>query len=275
MGSPCETLIETTDEKLAAEVTRAVASEAWRIETKFSRYRDDNVIHQIHNAEGQKTKVDAELSLLLDFAQECYRLSDGLFDITSGVLRRIWKFDGSDNIPSQQQSDALLEIIGWNKVSWQPPYFTLPAGMEIDLGGIGKEYAVDKAGQLARQLTDIPVLVNFGGDLFATSAPLTKSAWQVGIESVNDTAHSAMITISNGGVATSGDANRFLESDGIRYSHVLDPGTGRSVQGAPKSVTVAAETCIEAGFLSTLAMLKGKHARSFLQTQDVVFWIQE
>jgi thiamine biosynthesis lipoprotein len=267
-------LIETGDEKLAAEVARIVADEAWRIESKFSRYRDDNIIYQIHNSCGEKVKVDNELSLLLDFAQECYELSDGLFDITSGVLRRIWKFDGSDNVPSHEQSDALLGIIGWDKVDWHPPYLTLPADMEIDLGGIGKEYAVDKAGQLAGQATDLPVLINFGGDLYATSPPLNRESWQVGIESVNEGDQTAMITISTGGVATSGDANRFLEVDGKRYSHVLDPKTGRSVRGAPKSVTVASESCIEAGFLSTLAMLQGKQAKSFLQAQGVIFWIQ-
>lgn len=275
MGSPCETLVETDDASLAQQVASTVADEAWRIESKFSRYRDDNIIYRIHHSGGEAIEVDEELASLLNFAQQCFELSDGLFDITSGVLRRIWKFDGSDNIPTRQQSDQLLDCIGWDKVDWHPPYLTLPAGMEIDLGGIGKEYAVDRAGQLARQLTDQPVLINFGGDLYATRPPLAKDSWQIGIESVDYADHSAMITIIRGGVATSGDAKRYLESGGIRYPHVLDPRTGRSVMAAPRSITVAAETCIEAGFLSTLAMLKGTDARSFLQAQDVVFWIQE
>lgn len=275
MASPCEVLIETDNSALASDISKIVADEAWRIEQKFSRYRDDNILYKIHHANGEKTKVDDELSLLLNFSQQCYELSEGLFDITSGVLRRAWTFDGSDNVPTREQCEALLKNVGWDKVTWQSPYLTLPRGMEIDLGGIGKEYAVDKAGLLAAEATDLPVLINFGGDLFATRPPHSREAWQVGIESIGGSDKTAIITIKSGGIATSGDAKRYLERDGKRYSHVLNPTTGRSVKNAPKSVTVAAPSCIEAGFMSTLAMLQGKEAKSFLQAQDVLFWIQD
>ena len=275
MASPCEVLIETDDAKLASEITEIAASESWRIEQKFSRYRDDNILYQIHHAEGKKVEVDEELSLLLDFAQQCYQLSNGLFDISSGVLRRIWTFDCSDNVPTHKQSKALLKDIGWRKITWQSPFITVPRGMEIDLGGLGKEYAVDRAGKLAAEATDQPVLINFGGDLFATRPPHSRDAWHVGIETIGGSNKTGLIKIKSGGVATSGDEKRYLERDGKRYSHVLNPKTGRSITNAPKSVTVASPTCIEAGFLSTLAMLHGKEARSFLKAQDVLFWIQE
>ena len=275
MASPCEVLIETDDAQLATAITEIVANEAWRIEQKFSRYRDDNILYQIHHAEGGQVAVDEELSLLLDFAQQCYELSDGLFDISSGVLRRIWTFDCSDKVPTHKQSKALLKNIGWNKITWQPPFITVPKGMEIDLGGLGKEYAVDKAGKLSAEATDQPVLINFGGDLFATRPPLSRDSWHVGIETIGGSNKTGLIKIKSGGVATSGDENRYLEREGKRYSHVLNPKTGRSVTNAPKSVTVASPSCIEAGFLSTLAMLHGKEARSFLKAQNVLFWIQE
>ncbi len=275
MASPCEVLIETGDAQLASEITDIAANEAWRIEQKFSRYRDDNILYQIHHANGKSVKVDEEFSLLLAFAQQCYQLSDGLFDITSGVLRRIWTFDCSDKIPTHRQSNALLKYIGWDKVTWEPPYLTVPRGMEIDLGGLGKEYAVDKAGKLVAEVTDRPVLINFGGDLFATKPPLSRDAWHVGIESIGGSNKTGLIKIKSGGIATSGDEKRYLERNGKRYSHVLNPRTARSVSDAPRSITVASPSCIEAGFLSTLAMLQGKEAASFLQTQDVLFWIQE
>ena len=275
MASPCEVLIETDDAQLASKITEIAASEAWRIEQKFSRYRDDNILYQIHHAEGKQVEVDEELSLLLDFAQQCYQLSDGLFDISSGVLRRIWTFDCSDNIPTHKQSKTLLQSIGWHKITWQPPFITVPKGMEIDLGGLGKEYAVDKAGKLAAEATAQPVLINFGGDLLATKTPLSRDAWHVGVEAIGGSDKTGLIKIKAGGIATSGDENRYLERDGKRYSHVLNPKTGRSVTDAPKSITVAAPSCIEAGFLSTLAMLHGKEAKSFLQAQGVLFWIQE
>jgi len=275
MASPCEVLIETEDKLLAETITRIVANEAWRIEQKFSRYRDDNILYKIHHANGLSVEVDEELTLLLNFAQQCYELSNGLFDMSSGVLRRIWIFDCSDNVPTHKQSKALLKYIGWHKITWQPPFITVPKGMEIDLGGLGKEYAVDKAGKLASEATDLPVLINFGGDLFATKAPISRESWSIGIEAIGGSNKTGQINIVSGGVATSGDEKRYLQRDGKRYSHVLNPKTARSVREAPRSVTVASNSCIEAGFLSTLAMLHGKEATSFLQTQDVLFWIQK
>lgn len=274
MASPCEVLVDCDNQALALSICEAVMQEALRIEQKFSRYRDDNIIFRINNSKGNTVEVDEELARLLDFANQCYELSDGLFDITSGVLRKIWRFDGSNNIPARKQAKVLLPLVGWKKVSWQSPELTLPAGMEIDLGGIGKEYAVDNAARIAKDIADVPVLVNFGGDLFASKPPRNKNHWQVGVEAIGGSSKNALIQLKQGALATSGDARRFLEKDGVRYSHVLNPVTGWSVSHAPHSVTVAAKTCIEAGFLSTLAMLKGKEAENFLKAQDVLFWIQ-
>jgi len=274
MASPCEILVETRDHVLAKKLIHIAANEAWRIERKFSRYRDDNILYQIHHACGGPVEIDDELALLLNFSEKCYQLTDGMFDITSGVLRRIWKFDCSDNIPTQKQIDALRLLIGWGKVSWQQPFITLPEGMELDLGGIGKEYAVDRAAVLISQVSDLPVLINFGGDLYATKPPNSRESWQVGIESIGGLNKTGIIQVKSGGIATSGDARRYLERDGIRYSHVLNPKTGWPVQGAPKSVTVASPRCTDAGFLSTTAMLNGVAAKSFLEAQGVPYWIQ-
>jgi len=275
MASPCEVLIETCDYEFALKLTKIAAKEAWRIEHKLSRYRNDNILYQIHHARGELVEVDDELTLLLNFADQCYQLTEGMFDITSGVLRRAWKFDCSDNVPSQQQIDTLLPLIGWGKVYWQQPFIALPQDMELDLGGIGKEYAVDRAALLITQCTDVPVLINFGGDLYATKPPSTRESWQIGVESIGGLDKAGVIQLKSGGVATSGDARRYLVCDGIRYSHVLNPKTGWSVENTPNSVTVAMPRCIEAGFLSTAAMLHGQEAGEFLEAQDVLFWIQE
>ena len=145
MATPCEVRIETDGAALAQQVAETVEAEARRIEKKFSRYRDDSVVGKINAAGGRKVVVDPETSHLFDFADRCFELSGGLFDITSGVLRRAWRFDGSDNVPKPAQIEPLRTLVGWKKTSWQSPDFTLPAGMEIDLGGLAKEYAVDRA----------------------------------------------------------------------------------------------------------------------------------
>ena len=115
-----------------------------------------------------EVEVDAETAHLLDFAAQCYAVSGGLFDITSGVLRRIWRFDGSASVPTPDQIKPLRVLVGWHRVVWKPPAIILPAGMEIDLGGLAKEYAVDRALAALRAITAEPALVNFGGDLAVT-----------------------------------------------------------------------------------------------------------
>ena len=276
MASPCEILIELDAGNKGAIRQLAIIGyqEAKRIEQKYSRYRDDNIIHSINHANGKRINVDDETARLLDYADQLYQLSDGLFDITSGVLRRVWHFDGSDKLPNQQAIDAVLPLIGWPKVQWNKPAIALPPGMEIDFGGIGKEYAVDRTVQLLRAKTTKNFLVNYGGDLYATGPQSSGKGWIIGMDDPAHTGKQALATmeLQNGGVATSGDARRFLLRDGIRYSHILDPRNGWPVAGAPHGITVLASTCTEAGMLATLAMLQGAGAKEFLQEQDVKFW---
>ena len=273
MACPCEVLMDVTDESLASDILQQVYAEAARIEAKFSRYRDDNIIYQINHAKGSAVKVDEETKRLLDFADELFRLSDGLFDITSGVLRRVWTFDGGDRLPSAASVAELLSVIGWEKVRWQNAKLTLLPGMEIDLGGIGKEYAVDRCVQIARDLTDKSVLVNFGGDLAVSALRDNDAFWSVGRLITGQEQAVALFELHRGAIATSGDAHRYLLKDGVRYSHVLNPKTGWPVPEAPHTVSVTAPTCVEAGMMSTLAMLQGVNARAFLEAQEVSFWL--
>lgn len=283
MASHCEVLVDTRSESLAREITRLAADEVTRIEHKYSRYRDDNILHHINS--GAPTRVDAETARLLDYAQQLYQLSDGLFDISSGVLRRVWRFDGSDRLPAAAEIVALLPLVGWDKVTWQAPLIRLAPGMEIDFGGIGKEYAADRVAQLVAASSpqhntqpghNPSVLVNLGGDLAVTGPRHDGAGWRVGIETgaTGANAKAADFSLQQGGVATSGDAKRYLQKDGRRYSHVLDPRSGWPVSGAPHAVTVAAATCTDAGMLSTLALLQGAGAEAFLREQDVPYWCQ-
>jgi len=276
MGSPCEVLCGTDDEFLANDLLDHIAGEAWRIDDKFSRYLPDNTVDKINRSNGEVVEVDEETANLLDFAASLHEMSDGRFDITSGALRKAWTFDGSDKIPDDSRVRSILETIGWDKVSWQRPTLALQAGMQIDFGGIGKEYAVDKAASVVNEKTGAPMLLNFGGDIVATGPPDNTNGWQVGVEALDTSARKAdrVIRLSQGALATSGDARRFLLKDGVRYGHILDPTTGWPVTDAPRSITVAADTCTQAGMLATLAMLQGADAEEFLRTQDIQFWCQ-
>ncbi|MEO0032573.1 MAG: hypothetical protein RIS94_2331 [Pseudomonadota bacterium] len=273
MASPCEIKIETDDPALAARLGAIGEAEARRIEQKYTRYRPTGIVAQINGAKGASVDVDEETAGLIAYAAQVHALSEGRFDITSGVLRRVWTFDGSDRVPSRAQVAKVLPLVGWDKVRWEAPRITLPAGMEIDLGGIAKEYAVDRVALAIRREADVPALVNFGGDL-ATTGAKSDGRWRIAIESLDPAkVTGGVLHIADGAIATSGDARRFLLKKGKRYSHILDPRTGFPVEDPPRSVTVAAKTCLQAGTLSTLAMLQGAEAETFLKSEGVQSWV--
>ena len=276
MASPCEVLIDHAPASLAQQVLNTVAAEAWRVERKFSRYRTDSAVHSINENAGAETILDQESANLLDFAATLTRLSQGAFDITSGVLRKAWTFDGGNHVPEQAQIDVLLESVGWHKVEWQRPVLKLRAGMQIDFGGIGKEYAVDAAANLAQQVAPgLSCLINFGGDVAVRNARQYDEPWRVGIESLARTgAAERVVKLSRGALATSGDSRRFVFRDGHRYSHILDARTGWPVRNAPHSITVAADTCTQAGTVTTLAMLQGENAEQMLRESGLQYWLQ-
>jgi len=172
MASPCQVLMEVDDRAEAERILSVVTSEVCRIETKFSRYRSDNVLHRINTSEGRHVEVDDETAHLLDYAARLYELSDGRFDVTSGVLRRVWRFDGSDRVPSPGAVDEIMHLVGWSKVAWEGRRIRLLPGMEIDIGGFGKEYAADRAAGLIACMSGAEsCLVNLGGDLVVTRSP--------------------------------------------------------------------------------------------------------
>lgn len=273
MASPCELLIETNDPLQANHLTSIAYKESQRIEQKFSRYLPSNPLGNINNSQGKPAAIDNEIFRLLEFANSCYQLSEGMFDITSGVLRQAWNFDGSDNVPNTKSVNTLMPYIGWKKVKYDQSTITLAKGMELDFGGIGKEYAVDCVAKLcAESAPKISVVVNFGGDIQVTRPRQNKQPWLIGIENSGDEGASKVLQIASGGLATSGDARRYLLKDGKRFSHILNPKTGYPIENAARSVTVAAPHCIQAGFLATLALLQGANAEVFLQEQGVKFW---
>lgn len=265
-------LVDTDDVTLGTEVGEIVKTEALRVEAKFSRYQR-SVVTEINETAGQSVEVDDETADLIGYSMVCYTLSEGLIDITSGALRRAWTFDGSGAVPSEFQIRLALQHVGWKRVSWQRPILRLEPGMEIDLGGIGKEYAVDRALALAEAHTNAPMLVNLGGDLRVSGPRRDGSPWYVAIENV-DCAGSAlgMLELKNGALATSGDTHRHILDAGVRYGHVLNPKTGRPISGAPRSVTVHAPTCTEAGLLAKLALLRAEGAEEFLKAEKVRAW---
>lgn len=272
MANPCEVHVAGAERRTAARVVDAVAAEAQRIEQKYSRYLSGNLVDAINTADGAMLTVDAETARLLDYADELYRFSAGSFDITSGVLRQAWQFDGGHRVPRASVVRRAMRHVGWGRVAWHAPSLQLEPGMEIDFGGIAKEYAVDRAAALAREIWPNG-LINFGGDLHALGSGIDGGGWTVGIEGDESSGMPATrIELMHGALATSGNGRRYVMQGGRRYGHILDPRTGWPVEGAPRSVTVAAPACTHAGALATVAMLRGADAEAFLDAEGVAYW---
>ena len=258
MGCPCEIRVYAETDNAAARFLETGRAEITRLENKYSRYRDDSVTTLINRSAGnaQGVAVDDETAALLDYAAQCHEQSDGLFDLTSGVLRRAWDFRAS-RPPAPETVSALLPLVGWRKLNWQRPLLRLPAAMELDFGGFVKEYAADGAARVCRDAGARHGLVDLGGDIALIGAHPDGSAWRVGIRHPRapDTAI-ADVDLASGAITSSGDYERFIEHDGRRYGHILDPRSGWPVEGL-SSVSVVAAHCLIAGTASTVAMLKG------------------
>jgi thiamine biosynthesis lipoprotein len=259
MAAENEVQVHAEDEGSAERAAALAIEEIARIEAKYSRYRPDTVVSRINAAAGgAPVAIDAETHKLLAFADACYRNSKGAFDITSGVLRQAWDF-GSGSLPSARELDRWLPLIGWDRVELSESTVRLPEpGMEIDFGGFGKEYAVDRAALVLRQAGAQSAFVNLAGDLTILGPQPGDEPWRVGIRHPRKGGVViASLPVRSGAIATSGDYERFIEVDGVRHCHVLDPRTGRSVRGF-QSVTVHAASCLVAGSASTIAMLRGR-----------------
>lgn len=273
LGGPCELRLVGPDESLLRHAAHAAVLEVKRIEHKYSRYDTKSLISLINSAagSGMAVEVDDETSGLLTFADRLHQLSGGLFDITSGVLRRAWDFSRAE-LPSAQAIEALLPLVGWHEVVWRAPYISLPRReMEIDFGGFGKEYAVDRATTLLRRAGVAHGFVNLGGDICLLGPREDGCPWRMGIQHPrNDQRLAATVSITSGAMATSGDYERFIEVDGHRYCHLLDPRTGWPARHW-QSITVFGPTCAAAGAASTVSMLLGEAATDFLEAQDMGF----
>ena len=273
MGGPAEIRLVAPDEAQAASWIGQAAGELRRIEARYSRYKNDSIVSTINARAGSNdwTHLDPEDTSLLDFAQIVHRESEGRFDITSGVLRQVWDF-ASGQLPSQAAVNAVLGSVGMAGLERDGARARLArAGMQIDLGGLGKEYAADRAAALLGRLGVDHGYVNLAGDIAAVGPQADGEPWRVGIQHPRRTGELlAQIPLYRGGLATSGDYERAIVDGGHRWHHILNARTGWPVLHWA-SVSVAAPRALAAGCLCTLAILLGDQGREYLERQAVSY----
>ena len=266
MGTLCEIQLFAPTPGLAEQVAQAAIADVQRLEARYSRYLPDSFLSAINRvaAVGGSIWVDDETASLLDYADTCHQQSDGLFDISSGILREAWQF-GQNTLPDANVVAALQAKVGWHKVHWRRPELAFSvAGMALDFGGIVKEYAADRAAALCYGLGISHAVINLGGDIKVLGPRADGSAWRVGIRHPNAAQgllHNLLLKV--GAVASSGDYERCIRINGTRYGHILNPNTGWPVRHLV-AVSVVADYCVVAGSAATIAMLKEEQGKAWL-----------
>jgi thiamine biosynthesis lipoprotein len=239
------------------------AAVAWvsAFEAKYSRFRSDSLVSRINAAAGRDwVPVDEEMEALLKLCDTLHFMTQGVLDPTSLPLIQLWNYKAEQpRIPSAAEIATAKARVGWKKVQRAPGKIFLPeAGMALDFGGFGKEYAVDIVAQITSDHQIPCALVDFGHDLRAIGAPPGRPAWHVGLEDPQKSGVAAgSIGVVGKGVASSGDYLRCFVIEGRRYGHIIDPRTGWPVANGTLQATVIAPTCLQAGVLSTTAFVLG------------------
>jgi thiamine biosynthesis lipoprotein len=261
MGTWCQiTFTSPTPNAIKAFATAALRWVA-EFEARYSRFIPDSLICRINAAAGRDwVEVDAVADRIFSLCEELVFFTRGAFDPTSLPLITLWNWKANPPvIPGDDAVRAARELVGWDKVQRKLGAIFLPvAGMCIDLGGIGKEYAVDCAVALAQQHGIADVLVDFGQDVRAMGQPPERDAWYIGLEDPTRPGNCrAGVAVRNMAVASSGDYLRCFHANGRRYGHILDPRSGYPVWNGCRSVTVIAPSCTVAGVLSTTGFVVG------------------
>lgn len=258
-GAAVVRFIDDRGRRYAESIARAAENEARRIESKFSRFREASVVSEIvRNAGRTPVAVDDETVALVGVALDLAHLTGGKFDPTVGVMRRAWNFR-EPRVPGDEEIARLLPLVDYRAVSVRRgTVFLRRPGMELDLGGVGKEYAVDRVAELLAAHGVTSALLNFAGDVRTIGGRGDGRPWSIGVADPRSpgSCRFDVRLIGGAGVATSGDYERCFVVDGVRYHHLLDATTGRPARGVTSATVVAGSTSL-AGRIASAAFLLG------------------
>jgi thiamine biosynthesis lipoprotein len=241
MGSSFELIVVETHQALAWDRLRAGVAEITRLEGLLTEFKEDSQTSLINRLAGvHPVNVDSEVAELIQRCLYLSKISQGAFDISAGVLRSLYNFkEKVPRLPSEANLKAVLEFVGYGSIEVNgASVFLRQPGMRIGFGAIGKGYAADKVRALWKAAGVASGVVNASGDLTAWGVQPDGTPWKVGIADPRDPAQILMwLPVEDAAIATSGNYEQYVEIGGVRYSHNLDPRTGRPVKGI-KSVTI-------------------------------------
>ncbi|MCS7046600.1 MAG: FAD:protein FMN transferase [Gemmataceae bacterium] len=263
MGTLFRIVLYAPDEGTAKAAAKEAFARVAELNRIMSDYLADSELMQLcQRAGGDPVPVSADLFAVLHKADEIARLSDGAFDVSIGPVVRLWRTARkTKKLPDPEQLKQALAKVDFRKIRLDAQRRTvqlLLVGMLLDLGGIAKGYAADAILAVLRRHGITRALAGAGGDVVVGDPPPDAKAWKIGIMPLTGTPDEPIryLALSNAAVSTAGDLNQFVQIDGRRYSHIVDPRTGMGLLGR-HSVTVIAPTGLEADGLDTAACVLG------------------
>lgn len=281
LGTGCSIQFRHRDDRTALQFAADALGWLGAFEAKFSRFCETSLVSRVNAAAGREwVETDAEMERMLDLAEGLNNLTEGILDATMLPLLRVWDWKKIHLVlPAQEEIKKARALTGWQRVQRRPGAVFLPhAGMGLDFGGFGKEFAVDRLARLATERGVKDALIDLGRDIYAVGGNGVHPFWHVGIEDARRPGTCrAGLGLSNRAVSASGDHARCFSHNGRRYGHILDPRTGWPVANGVRGVNVVAQSCMEAGVYSTAICILGardglefaaraRHVEALIQT---------
>lgn len=245
-----------------------------RIETRMSTYRADSELSRFNQAAvGDPFAVSAETATVVALGLQVSQLSGGAFDMTVGPLVNVWGFGPDQSITRAPDPELIAERllqVGYREVSVSsdPPALIKQASRSLDLSAIAKGYAVDQVAELLEPEFD-GFMVEVGGELRLHGAKPGAEPWRIAVETPDASTREVqrVIEVGDNAIATSGDYRNYFEQQGVRYSHTIDPSTGRPIRHRLASVTVIDPSCARADAMATALMVLGDEKGLLLAEQ--------
>ena len=275
MGTRFRILLYAEDEAMAKQASRAAFDRIAALDALLTDYKESSELMQLcAKAGGPPVKVSAELFYVLDKAEQASRLSDGAFDITVGPVVRLWRLSRrTQRLPEPDQLEKARSVVGWKNVVLDAKERTarlLKPGMQLDLGGIAKGFAGDEAQKVLKAHGITRALVAAGGDIVVSGPPPGKEGWEIAIQPLLEVESKAgpRLFLHDGAVSTSGDANQYVEIDGKRYSHIVDPKTGIGLVGRMSATVVARDGTTADSLTKVVAVLGPQRGFPLIETVE-------
>ncbi len=262
MGTLVEITVVHPNREEADKTIKSAFDEMERIEGLMSKFIKTSDVHRINENAGKDFVVVAdEVYQVIEKSVRYSELSGGAFDITIGAIYSLWKFEGKDAVPSPDEIRKILPLVDYHNITLgsNRKVKLQKHGMMIDLGGVAKGYAVDKGIEVLKRSGIKNAIINAGGDLRTIGKKDANKSWRIGIQHPRDqTRVLSTLDVEDASIATSGDYQKYLIVDNVRYHHILDPDTGEPARGC-QSVTIIANNAITADIVATVVFVEGPH----------------